>query len=100
MFDASDKDYIYVHDEFHVSNALHEAAKIAAINGEHQQAAQSALQAIHASTNAASLAHGAALDAGSVGAPERIVQLVTSHATDAHVNGANDRMAIEDRLGL
>lgn len=87
-------------DEFHVSNALHEAAKLAASNGEHQQAANAALQAIDASTNAASLSHGAALDAGSAGAPGKIVQLVTSHATDAHVDGANDRVAIEDHLGF
>jgi hypothetical protein len=86
-------------DEFHVTNALHEAAKIAASNGEHHEAAESALQAVNASTNAASLAHSAAMDAGSAGAPEKIVDLVTSHATDAHVNGVNDRTAIEDRLG-
>jgi hypothetical protein len=84
--------------EFQSSKTLHDVAKAAASDGQEDHAMDTALASINASTNVASLAHATALDAANAGAPKKIVDMVTSHATDAHVNGTSDYMKIEDHI--
>lgn len=87
---ALDKASAAVH-EMHLSGALNTASQSAAKNGDHAGAVRAAAASLGASQNAAELAHGVALDAASAGAPEKVVDLITSHAVKEQLNASQAR---------
>lgn len=94
---ALDKASAALH-EMHISGALNAASQSAADTGDHAVALRAAADSLGASRNAAELAHGAAMDAASAGAPEKVVDLVTSHAVKEHLNASRARASLLSQL--